>query len=101
MSIDMYNSNVHMNSISFTQLRTQSTHLKQALEAGQTVKLVHRSRVLAEIKPQKPAPKVFDAKKMRKIVKALNLPKLSVAQMEANYRQHIEQKYGKYLSGHK
>jgi hypothetical protein len=83
-----------MQMITFTQLRTQPRQLKQAIDDGQTIDLIHRSRVIAEIKPKTEDPKPFDPDKLFQIIKKLNLPQLSLKQRERNYRKHLLEKYG-------
>lgn len=87
-----------MQYITTTELRTKSSKLVQLLREGKSVELVHRSKVVGEIKPKIYDPKPFNAAKFLKVVKKLNLPKLSRKQMEANYRKHMMEKYGKGLS---
>lgn len=86
--------------ITFTQLRTEPRRLKQALENGHSLDLIHRSRVIAEIKPKIYDPKPFDAKRFAATVKKLNLTHLSHRQMEKNYREHMIKKYGAGLPRH-
>lgn len=89
-----------MNYISVTNLRTESKKLMETLKKGGSVSLIYRSKVVAEIKPKKetkPFTKL-DIKKLRKLAKELNLPKLSYKERERRYRKHLMQKYGKGLS---
>ena len=90
-----------MNTITATELRTKTPELVEALLAGYPVDLVHRSRIIGRIEPDGQEVKVFSAKRMEKIVKELNLPKLSDREIERRYREHIMEKYGKGLSRHK
>ena len=89
-----------MNYISTTDLRTKSTHIVNTLKSGESLYLVHRSKVVGEIKPTVDTSKLkrFNAKKFLKLVKQLNLPPLSDEERERNYREHIEKKYGKRFS---
>jgi len=89
-----------MNFISTTDLRTKSSEIVSTLKSGESLYLVHRSKVVGEIKPavDKTKPKRFNAKKFLKLVKKLNFPPLSDKELERNYREHIEKKYGKGLS---
>lgn len=87
-----------MQYITFTELRTKSSKLIEVLREGQSVDLIHRSKVVGEIRPKIYDPKPFDAAKFLKIVKKLNLPNLSRRQMEARYRKHMMEKYGKGIS---
>lgn len=90
-----------MYTITTTQLRTQTSRLVNLLQQGEEVSLIHRSRVIGDVRPlpAKPAPKLFDAKRFMELTKKLNLPYLTPKQRERNYRRHMEKKYGKYLSG--
>lgn len=90
-----------MNTITATELRTKTPELIEALASGYTVDFIHRSRIIGEIKPKEETVKLFDAKKMSKLVDALNLSKLSDKEIERRYRKHIMEKYGKGLPRHK
>lgn len=87
-----------MNYITTTELRTRSTELIGALRRGTSVKLIHRSKVVGEFKPQTDQSKLFDANRVKKIVKKLNLKTYSYAQREKIYRDHLMNKYGKGIS---
>ncbi|MBI4066805.1 hypothetical protein HY407_00325 [Candidatus Gottesmanbacteria bacterium] len=89
-----------MNYITTTQLRTKSSELVETLKKGGSVSLIHRSKVVAEIRPKnepKPLTK-FDIKKLQKLAEKLNLPKTSYKEREKRYRNHLTEKYGKGLS---
>lgn len=85
-----------MQYITTTELRTKSKKLVEVLREGHSVDLIHRSRVVGEIKP-KNEPKSFDAKAFKKIVEGLNLPKTTYAERERIYRKHLMKKYGQGL----
>lgn len=87
-----------MQVITTTELRTKSKELIKTLQEGRTVELIHRSKVVGEIKPKIYDPKPFDPDKVAEIVKKLNLPKLSYKEREKRYRKHLMEKYGKGLS---
>ena len=87
-----------MQYITTTELRTMSKKLVELLRNGNSVDLVHRSKIVGEIKPKTYDPKPFDPDKVAEIAKKLNLPKLSYAQRERRYRTHLMKKYGKGLS---
>lgn len=90
-----------MQYITTTQLRTMSSDLIAALAAGDKVDLIHRSRVVGEIKPKTSQSKPFTKKDVAELIllaKKMNLPKLSYKERERNYRQHMMKKYGKSLS---
>lgn len=89
-----------MNYISTTDLRTKSSQLVHALLNGNSLYLVHRSKIVGEIKPAQAAAKQkpFNAKRFFQLARKLNLPKLSDEKLERNYRDHMEKKYGKRIS---
>ncbi|MBI4036160.1 hypothetical protein HY383_04385 [Candidatus Daviesbacteria bacterium] len=84
--------------ITTTELRTKSKKLVETLKEGRSVNLVHRSKVVGEIKPKIYDPKPFNAKRVLKIIDKLNLPKLTPRQIEARYRAAMMKKHGKSLS---
>lgn len=86
--------------ITTTDLRTKVPLLLQALTRGESMELIHRSKVVGEIKPKMRIPKPFEPDRFIEAVSKLNLPKLTNKQLESNYRKHIMKKYGKGLSGH-
>lgn len=86
-----------MNLITTTELRTQIPEVIMALLAGESIDLIHRSRLIGEIKPQKYQNKPLSDKDIIEIiarVKKLNLPMLTDKQLENNYRKHMMKKYG-------
>lgn len=87
-----------MQYITTTELRTQSKKLVEALKEGRSVDLIHRSRVVGEIKPKIYDPKPFDADKFLKSIKRLNLPNLTPRQIESKYRKAMMKKHGQNLS---
>lgn len=87
-----------MQYITTTELRTKSRRLVEILREGRSVDLVHRSKVVGEIRPKIYDPKPFNSAKFLKTVKALNLPRLSKRQIETRYRKHMMEKYGKGIS---
>lgn len=89
-----------MDSITTTNLRTQSSDLVNTLKKGGAVSLIHRSKVVGVIKPKK-EPKVLtrtDISKLKELAKELNLPKNSYKEREKIYREHLISKYGKGIS---
>lgn len=86
-----------MDTITTTNLRTQSSALVNTLKKGGVVSLIHRSKVIGEIKPKKAA-KPFNANTFKKLVTNLNLPKTTYKQREKIYRKHLMKKYGKNIS---
>lgn len=90
-----------MNYITTTDLRTKSKELIKTLEEGGTVNLVHRSKIVGQIKPKKKTKILTEAdiRKLKKVISDLNLPKTTYKQREKIYRKHLEDKYGKDISG--
>ena len=88
-----------MDYITTTNLRTQSPELIGSLKRGESVSLIHRSKIVGVISPAKEEPKKFDSKRFSKLVKALNLPPTTYAEREKKYREHLMKKYGKGISG--
>jgi antitoxin (DNA-binding transcriptional repressor) of toxin-antitoxin stability system len=89
-----------MDSITTTNLRTQSSQLVDTLKKGGVVSLIHRSKVVGVIKPQK-EPKVLtktDIKQIKDSAENLHLPKISYEEREKLYRKQLIDTYGKDLS---
>lgn len=89
-----------MNYITTTNLRTQSSQLIKTLKQGGTVSLIHHSKIVGVIKPQKEARPITekDIQELQKLAEELNLPKTSYKERERIYRKHLEEKYGNGLS---
>lgn len=87
-----------MQIITTTQLRTKSKELVKTLQEGRSVDLIHRSKVVGEIKPKIYDPKPFDPDKFLKIVEKLNFPSLTPKQIDARYRKAMMKKHGQNLS---
>lgn len=88
-----------MNIITSTELRTEVPRVIETLLHGGVINLVHRSKIVGEIRPKKQEVKPFNAKQFLKLAKKLNLPKLSYEERERRYREHLMKKYGKGISG--
>ena len=58
-----------MNVITATEIRTKMPDVIATLLAGGSIDLVHRSRIVGEIRPKRTEEKVFNAKRFVKIVK--------------------------------
>ena len=88
-----------MQVITTTELRTKSSKLVKTLKEGGTVRLIHRSKIIGEILPTY-EPKPFDADKFERFLDRIK-PKKLVPKEERDkiYRKHLEEKYGKSLSG--
>lgn len=87
-----------MQTITTTELRTKSKELIKTLKQGRSIELIHRSKVVGEIKPKIYDPKPFDPDKVAEIAKKMNLPHLSYKERDRRYRAHLMKKYGKALS---
>jgi len=89
-----------MQVITTTQLRTKSKDLVKTLQGGQSVNLIHRSKVVGQIKPFYEARPLTQEgiRKIQAAAKNLNLPHLTYKEREKIYRKHIMEKYGKGLS---
>lgn len=87
-----------MNYITTTDLRTKSSQLIKSLRNGDSISLIHRSKVVGVIKPAI-EPKKFDVDAFKRAIKDLNLPKTTYEKREKIYREHLMNKYGKNLSG--
>ena len=83
-----------MQVITTTQLRTRSRELIKALEEGQSVDIIHRSKIVGEIRPKTYDPKPFDTKKLARIIESLNLPRLTSKQIDRRYRIAMMKKQG-------
>jgi len=88
-----------MNYITSTQLRSKTSELVKALKEGKSVSFLHRSQIIGVFEPISKEPKKFNAKKVAKIVKSLNLSSTTYQEREKIYRKHLMDKYGKYISG--
>lgn len=88
-----------MQYITFTQLRTKSNKLAKALEKGEEIKLVRRSRVVGMVVPDKEAGiKTINAKKLEAKIQNLNFPSLTLKEIDRRYRIAMMKKHGKGLS---
>jgi antitoxin (DNA-binding transcriptional repressor) of toxin-antitoxin stability system len=89
-----------MQNITTTNLRTKSSQLVDALKKGMSVSLIHRSKVIGEIRPKKEPKPITkeDIKQLKKLAVELNLPKVTYQKREAIYRKHLLKKYGQNLS---
>lgn len=90
-----------MNYISTTELRTKTSEVIETLLKGGVIDLVHRSKVVGEIRPKKAEGKVFNAKRMLKLVKELNFEPLTDEEVERRYRAYMMKRHGKNIPRHK
>lgn len=89
---------MYMNYITTTQLRTKSTELVNALSKGDSVSLVHRSRVIGKVVPDNNREiKTINVKRLEYKINKLSLPKLSLKEIDRRYRIAMEKKHGKGL----
>jgi len=89
-----------MQNIVLTNLGNKVSNVVKSLKNGESVNVVHNSKVIGEIKPKK-EPKVFTRESiedLKRLVKEMNLPKTTYAEREKRYRTHLMKKYGKGLS---
>lgn len=92
-----------MDYITTTGLRTQTSSLIKKLAQGKTVKLVHRSKVLGDIRPKRNThEKPVNLKAFIAAVDALgdrfrHIPK-DPKKRDAIYRKRLEEKYGRSIS---
>ena len=87
-----------MTFITTTQLRTMTKDLVAQLSRGETVQLIHRSKVIGQIMPsaskEVSEDKKFNAKEFRKASKALGLKPMSDTEKDAAYRKAMMSKHG-------
>ncbi len=90
-----------MNLITTTELRTKSSQLVKTLKKGESVSLVHRSKVIGKIQPTVEE-KVMTQEainKLKDLMKDLRPRKIIPrSKREKIYRQRLEEKYGKGIS---
>jgi len=91
---------MYMNYITTTDLRTKSKQLVKTLQEGGTVNLLHRSKIIGEIRPKQETRALTkaDINELKELAKKLNLPKITYRERGKNYRKHLMVKYGKGLS---
>ena len=90
-----------MQIITATELRTKSKDLITALLAGDSVDLVHRSKIVGEFKPKQGVKKTLNTANIKEIIrlaKSIDLPKMNDTEIGNRYRKGLEKKYGKNLS---
>jgi len=90
-----------MQQISFTELRTRSKRLAEALSKGKEVNLIRKSQVIGKIIPSVANEyKVINASQLEDKVQKLSLPKLTLREMKKRYRAAMMKKHGKGISRH-
>lgn len=88
-----------MQVITTTQLRTRTKELVKVLQEGRSVDLIHRSRVVGEIKPaQASFVTITDISEFRKALRAAKPKRLiPKSKREKIYRKRLEEEYGKNI----
>jgi len=91
---------VYMNYISTTELRTKSVDLVEALLAGKSIDLIHRSKVVGAIVPKIiTTNKPIDPLKFAKTLKKLEPnKKVSYRQLMKNYEHYMMYRHGPNIS---
>lgn len=90
-----------MQLITTTELRTRSKELVSVLLSGRSVDLIHRSKIIAEVRPKKKEAKIMTAiniQDLKRLAKEMNLPKLSYKERDKRYREAMIKKHGKNIS---
>jgi len=87
-----------MQYIKFTELRTKAAHLAKALERGDEVRLIRRSKIIGIVIPEKGTKlKTIDAKKLETKINDLALPRLTHKEIDRRYRIAMIKKHGQGL----
>lgn len=89
---------MYMNYITTTQLRTQTSAFVEALLAGKSIDLIHRSKNLGSLSLEQDSNRKTNHTRLAKNIENLDLPYLTPTQVKNNYQKHLDQKYGKSLS---
>lgn len=88
-----------MQTITMTELRTKPTELIRALRDGMVVDLIHRSKILGKVSPiEKFTFKKIDSFILQKKMDKLNLPKLTLSEIDRKYKNVMVKKHGQGLS---
>jgi len=87
-----------MEYITFTQLRTNTNNLAKALKRGDEVKLIRRSAVVGRVVPYSNKKiKTINAKKLQAKIDELDLPRLTLKEIDRRYRIAMMKKHGQGL----
>ena len=87
-----------MNTITTTDLRTKSSDLVTFLKKGNSVSLIHRSKIVGKIIPSRDVVlKTIDAKELQNKIDRLDFPSLTPAEMDRRYRIAMMKKHGKRI----
>ena len=84
--------------ITTTELRTKAAELVDALKNGATISLIHRSKVIGRILPDKNTElKTINIKNLETKINKLNLPRLTLKEIDRRYRIAMIKKHGQGL----
>ena len=87
-----------MQYIKFTELRTKSRNLATALEKGEEVALIRRSKIVGRVLPEiRQKTKTINAKKLAAKISKLDLPRLTLKEIDRRYRIAMMKKHGQGL----
>jgi len=87
-----------MEYITFTQLRTNTNNLAKALKRGDEIKLIRRSAVVGRVVPYSNKKiKTINAKKLEAKIDELDLPRLTLKEIDRRYRIAMMKKHGQGL----
>lgn len=87
-----------MDYITTTDLRTKSSDLISSLKRGLSISLIHRSTIVGKIIPSVHEDvKIINGKRLADIIQQLDLPKLSLKEIDRRYRSVMMKNYGKGL----
>ncbi len=85
---------MYMNYITTTQLRTQTSAFVEALLAGKSIDLIHRSKNLGTLTLERSANKSTNYSRLAANITDLSLPYLTPKQVKSNYHKYLTKKYG-------
>jgi antitoxin (DNA-binding transcriptional repressor) of toxin-antitoxin stability system len=90
-----------MQYLTFTELRTKAKKLAEALNRGEEVRLIRKSKTVGRILPEIDNEfKTIDVKKLEKKIQGLDLPHLTLKEIDRRYRAAMMKKHGQGISGH-
>lgn len=88
-----------MQVITTTELRTKSRELVKVLQQGYSVNLIHRSRVIGKVIPDNDKKiRTINSKKLEAKIDELDLPRLTLKEIDRRYRVAMLKKHGQGLS---
>lgn len=91
-----------MQTITTTQLRTRSKDLVETLLGGESVELIHRSKIIGEIKPKDKKKRILtegDLKEFDRLIEIIKPEKIiPKGKREGVYRKNLAEKYGVDIS---